>query len=137
LDIYDYDKLLDRLRESLPPQVFEHARFTIPKVISFVEGGRTIIKNFKEIANTLDRKPEHLMKFLLRELATAGSVSDTQAVFQGRFSKSTLDNLIERYTKEYVICPECQRPDTSLEKMDRYTFLVCKACGARTSVKSI
>ena len=134
---FDYKEMLKRARSVLPSTVFEHSRFTIPKVDSFTEGNRTFVRNFKEISETLNRPPKHILKFLLRELATAGTLGDMQAVFQGRFSRNTFDELIERYTKLYVICPECQKPDTGIKKEDRYLFLVCKACGARASLKPL
>ncbi len=43
--------------------------------------------NFGEIADVLNRDPEHLLKFLLRELGTAGKVEGTRVIFQGRFSQ--------------------------------------------------
>ena len=137
MDKYNYKEMLKRARSVLPSTVFEHSRFTIPKVDSFTEGNRTFIRNFREISETLDRPSKHILKFLLRELATAGSLGDTQAIFQGRFARNTLDELIGRYTKLYVICPECQKPDTTIKKEDRYHFLVCKACGARASLKPL
>ncbi|MCD6263176.1 translation initiation factor IF-2, partial [Candidatus Bathyarchaeota archaeon] len=38
------------------------------------------------------------------------------------------------YTKRYVICPVCKRPDTRIVKEKRLAFLVCEACGARSSI---
>ena len=47
----------------------------------------------------------------------------------------------ENCTKDILVdwnfCPECGKPDTNLVKEDRINFLVCEACGARTSVKSV
>jgi translation initiation factor 2 subunit 2 len=36
--------------------------------------------------------------------------------------------------KHFVICPECNRPDTKIERSDRFAFLKCEACGARGSL---
>ncbi|MGQ9722509.1 MAG: translation initiation factor IF-2 subunit beta [Candidatus Jordarchaeum sp.] len=133
----NYERLLDRARQQVPPEVFESKRFDIPKSVIFVEGNRTIIRNYRDIALALNRDPPHLMKFLMRELATAGVIEAQRAVFQGRFTSKTLDDLILRYTKIYVLCPECGKPDTHIEREHRFQFLVCEACGAKASIKSI
>jgi translation initiation factor 2 subunit 2 len=133
----NYERLLDRAREQVPPEVFESKRFEVPKAVIFVEGNRTIFRNYRDIALALNRDPQHLMKFLMRELATAGVIEAQRAVFQGKFSNRAFDDLISRYTKNYVLCPECGKPDTRIEKEDRFQFLVCEACGAKASIKSI
>lgn len=131
----DYSNLLKRLREELPPEVLEHSRFTIPKVDSFIEGNRTFVKNFHEISDILSRPETAILRYIARELATAGTVEGVQAVFQGKFTRDVLNSLVTRYTQIYVLCPECGKPDSEIVKQGRYQFLVCKACGARTSVK--
>jgi len=132
-----YEDLLKRVYSQLPPEVFKPKRFEIPRVSSTVAGMRTVIHNFKEIVNVLNRSPQHLMKFLTREMATAGTLEGDRAIFQGRFSEESLQNLINRYTRDYVICPICKRPDTKIVKEKRIYFLVCEACGAKSSIRPI
>ena len=43
-----YEDLLERAIDQLPPEVFEHKRFKIPKAYSDIQGNRTFIKNFKD-----------------------------------------------------------------------------------------
>ena len=81
----NYERLLDRARQQLPPEVFERKRFEIPKSVIFVEGNRTIVRNFRDIASALNRDPQHLMKYLMRELATAGIIEGRE-----RFSRESL-----------------------------------------------
>ncbi|MHA1832023.1 MAG: translation initiation factor IF-2 subunit beta, partial [Candidatus Helarchaeota archaeon] len=101
------------------------------------EGNRTIIQNFKEITDLLNRDPNHLLKYLNRELATRGNLQGGRAIFVGRFSEFLLNSLIKRYTEKYVICPVCKRPDTRLIKEGKFSFIQCDACGAKESIKSI
>ena len=82
----DYDKLLDRAIEQLPPEVFETKRFSVPKAYSVIQGNRTFIQNFREIADAMNRDPQHLLKFLLRELGTAGNLEVERAIMQGKFT---------------------------------------------------
>ena len=132
----EYEKLLERALERIP-KVLERERFKIPEADVVVVGNRTILRNLREVATALNREPSHLMKYLLRELGTAGGVEGSQAVFQGKFSKSVLDERVARYTEEFVLCRECGRPDTRFLRIERAYVLRCEACGARASVRVI
>ena len=55
--------------------------------------------------------------------------------FQGRFSSEMIASLIDEYVEEFVICSECNRPDTHLTKSDRTLMLKCDACGAHRPIK--
>ncbi|MFX1245656.1 MAG: translation initiation factor IF-2 subunit beta [Promethearchaeota archaeon] len=131
----DYDALLHRAREQIPPEVFDQPRFQVPEVDSFIQGTRTVIRNFKDLTDTLRRDPKHLIRFLSHELATAGEVSGTQAFFNGRFTSRALEELVAKYTEEFVVCPICHRPDTEMRREDRLLMLVCSACGGRKPLK--
>jgi translation initiation factor 2 subunit 2 len=133
----NYEKLLKRARSQLTPEALEHKRFEIPKVRSGTIGMRTYIVNYKEIAEYLNRDSQHLLRYLSHELATAGTMDGIRAIFQGKFTSDTLGRLIQRYAEEFVICPVCKRPDTKIVKEKRLSFLVCDACGARSSVRSV
>jgi len=133
----EYEKLLRRAHSQLPPEVFEHKRFEVPKVRSGTIGMRTYIVNFRDIAEALNRDPQHLLRYLSREMATAGSVDGVRAIFQGKFRGDALDRLVQRYAEEFVICPVCKRPDTKMVKERRFSFLQCDACGAKSSARSV
>ena len=133
----DYRELLKRAHSQLPPEVFEHKRFEIPRVRSGNVGMRTYIVNFREIAEAFNRDPQHLLRYLSREMATAGTTDGTRAIFQGKFKFDTLDSLVQHYAQDFVVCPVCKRPDTKIVKEKRFSFLTCEACGAKSSVKTL
>jgi translation initiation factor 2 subunit 2 len=133
----DYDKLLDRAIEQLPQKVFETTRFTVPKAYSVIQGNRTIIQNFKEIAEALNRDPQHLLKFLLRELGTAGNLEGGRAIMQGKFTHYLINDRIDDYVKRFIMCHECNRPDTKIVREDRIFLLKCEACGAKAPLKTL
>lgn len=133
----EYQELLKRAYSKLPPITRESKRFEIPRVRSSIFGAKTVIHNFKEICETIGRDPSHLLKFLTREMATAGNYDGARAVFQGRFPNESLNALIKRYVTEFVICPICKRPDTRIIKEKRLFFLICDACGARSSLRAV
>ena len=129
--------MLKRAYSQLPPEVFEHKRFEVPKPRFTVSGAKTVLYNFKEICDALNRDPHHVLKFLSKEMATAATTDGGRAIYQGKFQRDTLDRLIKRYADEFVMCPVCKRPDTKIVKEKRLYFLVCEACGARSSIRSV
>ncbi|RLG22754.1 translation initiation factor IF-2 subunit beta [Methanosarcinales archaeon] len=130
-----YEEYLERALERLPDIRREDERFVIPKPVVSIEGKTTILENFSSIADTLNRSEEHLMKYLLRELGTAGKIEGGRAIFQGKFQAEDIDEQINSYVEEYVLCSECGKPDTQLVKSDRILMLKCEACGAHRPVK--
>jgi translation initiation factor 2 subunit 2 len=134
---FDYKELLKRARSQLPPDVLERKRFEVPKPRSITIGMKTIIRNFKDICDALNRDPQHLLRYLSREMATAGTLSGSRAVFQGRFRYDTIERLIQHYTVVFVTCPVCKRPDTKIVKEKRLSFMVCEACGAKSSLRGM
>ena len=59
----DYEQLLERAKKNLPDQGKVKERFEIPKVKGLVEGNKTIITNFQQIATALRRDIKHLLKY--------------------------------------------------------------------------
>lgn len=133
----DYERLLKRARSQIPEVALKQERLELPRLQYGVIGMRTIIFNFKEIGETLNRDPQHLLKFLSGEMATAASTQGSRIIFQGKFPRDTLGRLLERYVENFVTCPICKRPDTKLVKEKRVSFLVCEACGAKSSIKQL
>ena len=134
---YNYEELLKRARSQIPEVFSKHKRLELPRLRHSTIGMRTIIFNFKEVADTLNRDPMHLLKYLSGELATAATVQESRAIFQGKFSQDTLERLIQRYIESFVACPVCKLPDTRIVKEKRLSFLVCDACGAKSSIQQL
>lgn len=134
---YDYDTLLKRARTQLPEVGSKRERLELPRLNYARIGMRTVIFNFKEIADALDRDSQHLLKYLTGEMATAATIQGSRVIFQGKFSEDTFHRLMERYLETFVVCPVCKRPDTKIVKEKRLSFLVCEACGAKSSIKQL
>lgn len=133
----NYEQLLKRAREQLPESVFERERFEIPKVRGHIEGNKTVISNFLQIANTLRRPPEHLLKYVLKELATPGDVNRSGLLILGsKLAASRINEKIRQYANEFVLCPDCGKPDTEIIKEGDFHHLKCSACGSKHPVKS-
>jgi translation initiation factor 2 subunit 2 len=110
-------------------------RFSVPEADVIIEGKTTVLRNFLEITDTINRDPTHLLKYLLRELGTAGKFDGTRVIFQGKFTTETIQSQIQAYVDEFVICSECGRPDTTLVRTDRVLMLKCDACGAHRPIR--
>ncbi len=133
-----YDDLLSKAYSELPEQMFDGERFTIDKVKGHLEGSKTVISNLKQIAKTLNRDPEHLLKYLLRETASAGKFVRDRAIFAAKIGAGTFNKKIKKYASEFVFCSECGKPDTSLDvERGGISYLKCQACGVKKPVKSI
>jgi translation initiation factor 2 subunit 2 len=134
---YNYDELLKRACSQMPEVSVKRERLELPRLFINNVGMRTLITNFKEVADVLNRDPQHILKFLTREMATAATFHDSRAIFQGKFRRDSFERLLQRYMESFVICPVCNRPDTKIVKEKRLSFLICNACGARSSIKQL
>jgi len=132
-----YDDLLKRLRNGLGTSETTDSteRIELPPPQIYWQGRKTIFKNFSEYPRILRRDPDKILMYLAKELATAASLDGERAIFIGRKDKQSFAVLLKRYMNDRVVCPVCGRPDTHTEKVKRLLFLVCEACGARSSIK--
>ena len=131
----DYNSLLERGQKQLPEVVKASERFEMPRVLGHIQGNKTIISNFHQIAGNLNRDVEHLLKFTLKELATPGELKKTGLIIGTKISASRINEKIEQYVKEFVLCSECKKADTTLVKEEKITFIKCQVCGAKHPVK--
>jgi translation initiation factor 2 subunit 2 len=130
-----YLELLRRAKSALPESKTVE-RWEIPQAIVQVSGKRTSVRNFLEIARALRRDPQHIAKWLFKELAVPGNVGEMLEL-QGKFTTLQINRKLEDYAKEFVFCSECSKPDTQLIRQERLWFLKCEACGAKRPVRSV
>ncbi len=132
----DYENLLERAYSQIPEGSDSGDRFEIPIVSSFNQGNKTMIRNFDFICETLRRDRADVIKFLTKELAVPINSEGKQLVLAGRFNERVLNERIRTFTKTFVLCKECKKPDTKLIESGRgLKTLVCEACGARSPVR--
>jgi len=133
---FKYADMLKKAKENLPDIKLRAERFEIPKVRGHVQGNKTVISNFGDICSAFGRKPEHLLKFLQRELATPALIDGPRLILGRKLSSSLINSKIEQYANTFVLCPECKRPDTELIKEGPVLIMKCTACGAKHPVKA-
>lgn len=132
-----YETLLEQAYKNIKPIESKIERFEIPKAEGHIEGTKTIITNYKQICSYIRRDCNHLLKFLLKELASHGTIKGDRLVLTRKISSSMVNEKIALYVQQYVICKECKKPDTELMKEGEFTFLHCLACGAKKPVSKI
>ena len=133
----DYKKMLEESRKNLPEAVFIKERFEIPKVLGHIQGNKTIVTNFLQIASNLRRESDHLLKFVLKELATPGEIKKSGALILGtKVPASRINEKIRQYANEFVLCFECGKPDTQIVREGELNYMKCTACGAKNFVKA-
>ena len=135
MDLHDYNKLLDRAYEKIPENVKQSSRFEIPRVNLRIESKNTFITNFNKIINTLNRDARHFLGIFLKTAGTMGEIRGQQLFMKGIYKVQVLNRLIENYTKMYVLCDVCNKPDTDIQREGKKLFLKCGACGARRVIK--
>jgi len=128
--------MLKRGRENIPESLLKHERFEVPKVRGHIQGNKTVISNFHQIASALGRDIHHVVKYILKELATPGDLTKTALMLGRKISASQINEKIQSYVDAFVLCGECKSPDTKLVTEQNITFIRCQACGAHKPVKT-
>ncbi|KAI5284399.1 hypothetical protein KEM52_002928, partial [Ascosphaera acerosa] len=100
---------------------------------------RTVVVNFADIANRMNRGEEHFVHYVFAELGTTGSLdAASRLTVKGRFVAAQIESVVRRYLAEYVMCKTCRSFDTELSKGEnRLYFVTCNTCGSRRSVAAI
>ncbi|MBD3309783.1 translation initiation factor IF-2 subunit beta [Candidatus Woesearchaeota archaeon] len=133
----DYKSMLKRAKENLPEAVIAKERFEIPKVKGHIQGNKTIISNFVQIAQYLHRPVDHMLKYILKELATPGELKPNKTLMMGaKVSASKINEKIRLYADQFVLCGECGKPDTKIVKEDNVYYMRCLACGAKNPIRA-
>ncbi|MBU0586663.1 translation initiation factor IF-2 subunit beta [Candidatus Micrarchaeota archaeon] len=131
----DYDELLEKAYSSIKSDGSTGERFEIPKLDSFTEGNKTIVKNFGTVVDSIRRKREELVKYLSKELAVPASLDADRLILQRKFFGDLINKKFEDYVNTYVICKQCRKPDTHIEAVGHVKMVVCEACGAKNPAK--
>src|SRR3989344_5714324 len=103
-----YEDLLEEAYKKIKVVTASSDRFETPRVQGQVQGKNTIITNIGEIASYLRRPADQIAKF---------------------------NDKIALYTKEFVLCAECKKPDTEVISEKGIKFKHCLACGAKSPIR--
>lgn len=129
--------MLERAYLSIPKKALENERFEIPKAESMIQGSKTIIKSFNNLMKQMKRDEKHFIKYLTKETATGITKSNNQLIINGKVNSFQLNKLVENYFRQFVLCPECGKPDTKVITQNKAKLLKCEACGAINPVRGL
>ena len=132
----DYEKLLKRIEKNLAENSkATDSRFELPPVDVMWEGQKTYLRNFAEYPKIMRRDPAKLLQYLSKEFAVPAEKVGESAMFIGKRDPDDFTRLLNIYMSDYMICLTCQSLDTKIEKEKRIHFLICEACGAKSTIK--
>merc|ERR1740130_1985811 len=87
---------------------------------------------------TLHRPTSHFTKFFGCELGAQSKydVKHDKAIVNGSHETRDMQELVDRYCDLFVLCPDCNLPETSLKikSSKKEIWHVCKACGCKAMV---
>jgi len=131
-----YEKLLKRINGERSKNSAEtDSRFELPPVDVMWEGQRTYLRNFSDFPKIMRRDSAKLLQYLSKEFAVPAERIGDSAMFVGRRDPDDFTRLLKIYVNDYIMCPTCKSPDTRTEKEKRISFLICEACGAKSTIK--
>ena len=132
----EYEKLLKRIEKNLMENSkAADDRFELPPVDVMWEGQKTYLRNFVEYPKIMRRDPTKLLQYLSKEFAVPAERVGDSAMFIGKRDPDDFTRLLKIYVSDYIRCITCQSPDTRIEKENRIHFLICEACGAKSTIK--
>jgi translation initiation factor 5 len=114
-------------------------RYKMPKMV--IKQERQLkITNLSELAKSLHTKPKYIIKYFGYELGTSSNYSSTEStgILNGNYSYELLKELLYSFIDKFIVCPECDLPETKLKLNSDNTKLKmkCDACGHRCKIKN-
>ena len=131
----DYEELLKRIEKNISKKSDSNTRFELPMVDVTWEGKKTILRNFMDFPKAFRRDANIILQYLSKEFSVPAERVGDKVIFVGRRDPEDFKRLFEIYLKDYIECPTCISPDTKVEKEHTISFLICEACGAKSTIK--
>ncbi len=135
MDVSDYESLLKKTEDILSKSTVSQQRLQIPEPDIIQEGKVTIVRNFADIVELINRDPKHISKFLMTEFGIGVTINGRRLIINRKISADQISAKIRQYMESYVVCYECNSPDTEIQKIGRTYVLACKACGAQHPIR--
>uniref|UniRef100_H2ZBE4 Eukaryotic translation initiation factor 5 n=1 Tax=Ciona savignyi TaxID=51511 RepID=H2ZBE4_CIOSA len=115
-------------------------RYKMPCIIAKVEGKgngvKTVIVNMSDVAKAVGRPATYACKFFGCELGaqTQFDLKNDRYIVNGSHESSRLQDMLDIFIKKFILCAECDNPETTMIVKRGTIGLVCKACGNQSLV---
>ena len=137
LDLLNYDFLLERARKQLESINVETERFVIPDLENLLQGKKTLLRNAVQVAKTLKRDVQHMLKYFVKETGVPATCDDTKIVLNGMVNSYKINQIYHKYIDEFVLCKQCKKPETRIITEKGVLLLKCDACGGINPVRKV
>ena len=107
MDVSDYESLLKKTEDVLSKSNVNQQRLQIPEPDIMQEGKVTIVRNFTDIVEMINRDPKHISKFLMTEFGIGVTISGKRLIINRKISADQISAKIKLYMESYVVCYEC------------------------------
>ncbi|KAI0987508.1 hypothetical protein GJ496_009142 [Pomphorhynchus laevis] len=118
-------------------------RYKMPKIITKIEGSgngiKTAVVNMSPIAKALNRLPEYTTKYFGCELGAQVQMypKEDRWIVNGAHDGSKLQSLLANFIKKFVLCENCDNPETNLIVNKNDISQKCLACGHLTPIPTV
>jgi len=110
-------------------------RYKMPRLVAKVEGKgngiKTVIVNMVDVARALARPPTYVTKYFGCELGaqTQFDIKAERYIVNGCHDGAKLQDMLDGFIKRFVLCEQCDNPETVLKVRKNMVGASCKACG--------
>jgi translation initiation factor 2 beta subunit (eIF-2beta)/eIF-5 len=123
-------------------------RYRRPKAIITTKFNKISITNLEEIATALHTKSSYILHYFKLKLSVP---IGTKGEIQCNLNKDGIENVINQFIEEYILCEICKLPELFIQKditsiapeksnkinqsNQSKVYFVCKACGHSVEIK--
>jgi len=110
-------------------------RYKMPRLVAKVEGKgngiKTVIVNMVDVARALYRPPTYVTKYFGCELGaqTQFDIKAERYIVNGCHDGAKLQDMLDGFIRRFVLCEQCDNPETVLKVKKNMIGASCKACG--------
>lgn len=112
-------------------------RYKMPSISIKFEKNKTLILNLIAVAKALKRPAIYILKYFGIEIGTQTEIDKKNEKFfiNGFHDTQKLQNLLNIFIKTYILCTECNNPETYFLVNNTKLLKKCIACGFQTLIK--
>lgn len=118
-------------------------RYKMPAIIAKVEGQgngiKTVIVNMCDIARALNREAIYPTKYFGIELGAQTQIDkkNERFIVNGSHDGEKLQDILDGYIKKFVLCQQCENPETKLNVQRDDIYEQCLACGNKGKLRNM